>query len=67
VWACLSDEQLQETLRDYLWLAKTISNARHEDRIEQLVSETKRRGKPEILEKARRMALDTSRNFKHPW
>jgi hypothetical protein len=67
VWAGLSDQQLQETLRDYLWLVKTPSNAPHKDRIEQLVSEAKRRGKPEVLEKARRMALDTSRRFKHPW
>jgi hypothetical protein len=64
VWAASSDDELSKTLRDYFWLAAHTHNA-PADRIAQLIAETKRRGKPAIVEDARRALLDP-RTFRHP-
>jgi hypothetical protein len=48
----LSDEALERRLRYYLWLSRIVPNS-HERRIAQLITEAERRGKREILERAR--------------
>jgi len=52
VWAALSDEALQKRLLYYLWLS-TVTPGAYEKRLQQLTAEIERRGKPEMLEKAR--------------
>jgi hypothetical protein len=48
----MADPELEETLRDYLWLAANTPNS-HADRVEQLLAECRRRCRPEIVERAR--------------
>ena len=52
VWAEFDDERLGSTLFDYLWLASTGPNS-HAIRIAQLLAEAERRGKVELIERAR--------------
>lgn len=52
VWAGMTDAELQDRLRDYLWLAANTPNG-HANRIKQLIAEADRRGKPEMVERAR--------------
>lgn len=57
-WAALltqmSDERVEEILRDYLWLHATTNTSLN--RIEQLMGEAERRGRPELIERARQAA-----------
>jgi len=53
VWAALSDEGLQKRLRYYLWLSMAVPDT-HDRRVAQLMAEAQRRGKPEIIEGARK-------------
>jgi hypothetical protein len=50
VWAGMSDEELQDRLRHYLFLANGPN--RHARRIVQLVAEAGRRGKAQMLDEA---------------
>jgi hypothetical protein len=52
VWAEMSDEELRDRLRHYLFLA-TNSPLQHAKRIAQLVAEADKRGKSEMVEEAR--------------
>ena len=51
VWEDLTDDALEETLQDYVWLAANTPND-HRTRVAQLRHEAERRGKPEIIELA---------------
>lgn len=53
VWATLTDDSLEHRLRHYYWLTTVAPNL-HIGRFAALVEEAKRRGKPEIAERARR-------------
>lgn len=52
VWAEMTDDELLDRLRDYLWLAANTPNA-HASRIGQLQHEATRRGRPELVDAAR--------------
>jgi hypothetical protein len=51
IWAALSDESLEDRLRHYYRLSKTADI--HQQWFAQLVAEAKRRGRPEVVEKAK--------------
>jgi len=51
IWAAISDEALERRLRHYFWQAK-MGTAPYAGRLDQLIAEAERRGKPEIAEKA---------------
>jgi hypothetical protein len=51
VWAEMSDEELWDRLRHYLFLAAN-SPLKHEKRIAQLVAEADKRGKAEMVDEA---------------
>jgi hypothetical protein len=48
----MTDAEIEHSLRYYLWLAANTPNS-HAGRIDQLLAECGRRGKPDILERAR--------------
>jgi hypothetical protein len=52
VWAEMSDEELRDRLRHYLFLAAN-SPLKHAKRIAQLVAEADKRGKAEMVDEAR--------------
>jgi hypothetical protein len=52
VWAEMSDEELRDRLRHYMFLAAN-SPLKHEKRIAQIVAEADRRGKAGIVDEAR--------------
>ena len=52
VWAALTDDALERRLRVYLWQSN-MGASLYEGRAAQLIEEAERRGKPEIVEKAR--------------
>jgi hypothetical protein len=52
VWSALSDESLEDRLRHYLWLSH-VDPVMNQRRYEHLVAEAERRGKPEIVERAK--------------
>jgi hypothetical protein len=52
VWAEMSDDELRNRLRHYLFLAAN-SPPKHAKRIAQLVAEADKRGKAEIVDEAR--------------
>jgi hypothetical protein len=52
VWVEMSDEELRDRLRHYLFLAAN-SPLKHEIRIAQLVAEADKRGKAEMVDEAR--------------
>ncbi|GEM_PF-3147271 len=52
IWAALSDSALEHRLRHYLWQQNTGSG-RYHGRVGQLAAEAERRGKPEIVQKAK--------------
>ena len=51
VWAEMSDEELRDRLRHYLFLAAN-SPLKHEKRIAQLVAKANKHGKAEMLNEA---------------
>ena len=52
VWTEMSDEELRDRLRHYLFLAAN-SPLQHAKRIAQLVAEAEKRGKAEMVNEAR--------------
>ena len=58
VWAEMTDAELEERLFTYLWLSLNTINP-HADRVAQLIQEAERRGKPEMVERARMKAEAT--------
>ena len=52
VWAALSDAALERRLRHYLWKAN-LGEPDFPGRIGQLTAEAERRGKPEMVERAK--------------
>ena len=55
VWAEFDDARLESTLFEYLWLAVNSPNS-HANRIGQLIAEAERRGKPKLVESAKKRA-----------
>jgi hypothetical protein len=56
LWAFLTDDELETIAPDYIWAAEAGDEAelsQFSARLDQLVAEAKRRGKPEIIERAR--------------
>jgi hypothetical protein len=51
VWADMSDDELRDRLRHYLFLAAN-SPLQHAKRIAQLVAEAEKRGKAEMVDEA---------------
>lgn len=51
-WGQMSDNELESAARYYLWLAKSFPDLRTQ-RLEEIVAEVSRRGKPEIMEQAK--------------
>jgi len=52
IWTALGDQALEKRLRYYLWLLK-VQPGTPQPRLEQMIAEAERRGKPELVEKAR--------------
>ena len=53
VWSALGDGALEKRLRYYLWLSTVVPGSQQR-RVEQLIAEAQRRGKPEIVDNARK-------------
>ncbi len=51
-WVQMSDQDLESAARYYLWLATSFPELRNQ-RLNEIVAEASRRGKPEIVEHAR--------------
>ena len=51
-WSQLSDEDLRHAARYYVWLADAYPDL-HTERLQEVIAEVNRRGKPEILREAR--------------
>jgi len=51
-WSQMSDDDLRHAARYYLWLAETYPDL-HTERLQEVIAEANRRGKPEILQEAR--------------
>jgi hypothetical protein len=60
-WALLTDEQLEAAARDYIWLAH-VSPDTGTIRCHEVLDEVERRGRPDILERARKVV-----NRRSPW
>jgi hypothetical protein len=58
VWAEMTDAELEDHLFTYLLLAIRTPN-KHASRVAQLIEEAERRGKPEMVERARMRAEAT--------
>jgi hypothetical protein len=58
VWAEMTDAELEDHLFTYLWLSLHTINP-HAGRVARLIQEAERRGKPEIVERARMKAEAT--------
>ena len=58
VWAEMTDAELEDNLFTYLWLSLHTPN-KHASRVAQLIQEAERRGKPEMVERARMKAETT--------
>ncbi len=52
VWAALTDEALERRLRVYLWQSK-LGSLLYQGRLDQLIAEADRRGKPQIVTRAK--------------
>jgi hypothetical protein len=52
VWARMTDEELESAARDYIWLAGACPEV-HAKRCDEVIEEAKRRGKPEIIRRAK--------------
>jgi hypothetical protein len=61
VWARMSDAELESAARDYMWLARTEPK-NHTERRDEIFAEALGRGKPEIIERARKITKPLS-----PW
>jgi hypothetical protein len=60
LWAILTDDELETLAPDYIWAAEMGEESerlRFAARLDQLVAEAKRRGKPEIIDRARASLL----------
>ena len=55
VWAEMTDEELEGRLFTYHWLARNTPNT-HPGRIAQLEAEAVRRGRPDMVERAKQRA-----------
>ena len=56
LWPSLTDDELETLAPDYIWAAETGDKAERSQsasQLDQIVAEAKRRGKPEIIERAR--------------
>jgi hypothetical protein len=56
VWAQMTDEALESSARDYIWSAEIgveIGRRQYTSRRDQIIVEAERRGKPEIITRAR--------------
>lgn len=56
LWPLLTDDELETIAPDYIWAAETGDEAersRSAARLDQIVAEAMRRGKPEIIARAR--------------
>lgn len=51
-WGRMDDRDLEHAAHYYFWLASTYPEL-HSDRLEEIVAEATRRGKPEIVENAK--------------
>ena len=51
-WGQMSDTDLESAARYYFWLATNFPEL-HKDRLDEIILEARRRGKPEILEQAK--------------
>lgn len=51
-WSQMSDKELESAARYYLWLAEKFPDLKSQ-RLDEIVNEAKRRGKPEILKHAK--------------
>ncbi|GEM_PF-2666221 len=51
-WDQMSDRDLESAARYYMWLAQSFPELRS-DRLDEVIREASRRGKPEIVECAR--------------
>jgi hypothetical protein len=58
VWSEMTDQELEEALFRYLWLAHHTPNA-HAGRVAQLIAEAERRERSEMIERARAKAATT--------
>ncbi len=58
VWGEMTDAELEDRVRMYMWLAANTPNS-HASRVAQLVAECNRRGKPDIVERVRAWLLGT--------
>ena len=58
VWQTFGDARREETLFHYLWLAETGPN-KGTHRIDQLIAEAERRGRPELVDRARASAEES--------
>jgi hypothetical protein len=56
LWTILTDDELETIAPDYIWAAEMGNEAQRSQfaaRLDQFVAEVKRRGKPEIIDRAR--------------
>ena len=51
-WVHMSDHDLENAARYYLWLSINFPDL-HTERLREIIAEAERRGKPEILNQAR--------------
>ena len=56
-WGQMSDGDLESAARYYLWLAQAFPNL-PSHRLDEIITEAKRRGKPEILSHAKASIQD---------
>jgi hypothetical protein len=62
LWALLSDDELETIAPDYIWGAEMGDEAERLQvaaRLAQIVAEAQRRGKPEIIDRARASLVQT--------
>jgi hypothetical protein len=58
VWAQMTDEELEDRLFTYFWLALKTPNS-HSNRLLEIVDEAERRGPAAMVERARLRAVNT--------
>ena len=58
----MTDEELEDGLFTYFWLAMNTSNS-HSNRLRDLVDEAERRGQAAMVERAKLRAADYRNNF----
>jgi hypothetical protein len=57
-WPLLTDEELESAARDYIWLAQ-VSPGTDAKRRNEVIAEVERRGRPDILKRARKLVKRT--------